>query len=200
MTIRVRRQAGRRFRRSAGSSIRIGSAQDADMPGGKVTQVYADGRYWVQDATGSRGTAARGGAARSRRLSSATSSACCVKRAAGRSSSAKSTATRRPRLGAIEVSGGGMSRADALIDRDNGLIDRRRVPDAPDGDGRGRGIQRLPHRQRHQDRVSHGRQARRAAAADRARYQGHPFQPAGAAGHRSPSRAEASDGRAHCGS
>ena len=25
---------------------------DADTPAGKVTQVYADGRYWIQDARG----------------------------------------------------------------------------------------------------------------------------------------------------
>ena len=107
---------------------------DADTPGGKFTQVYADGRYWIQD---DRGTSelppeARGPIQASVQrdivplLLNAAAGKLVVREVDPAIDDAKV-------LGAIEISGGGMAPLTLLINRDNGLIEKARYVADPDG-------------------------------------------------------------------
>jgi zinc protease len=104
---------------------------DADMPGGKVTQVYAEGRYWIQDA---RGTSELPEAARGpiqgnvqrdivRVLVSAAAGTLVV----------RDVDSDDPALGALEISGGGLSPLTLFVDRDTGLIQKARYLVDPGG-------------------------------------------------------------------
>ena len=97
---------------------------DADAPGGKVSQVYADGRYWIQDANGASELPpdARGPirAAVQRDIIPV-----LIKAATGKLI-VRDIDSVDPALGALEVSGGGMSPLTLLINRDNGLIEKSR--------------------------------------------------------------------------
>jgi zinc protease len=107
---------------------------DADAPGGKVSQVYADGRYWIQDA---RGTSeippeARGPIQASIQrdivplLLKAAAGALVVR-------DVDTAADDAPIQAAIEISGGGMIPVTLLINRDNGLIEKARYLADPEG-------------------------------------------------------------------
>ncbi|HEX9368379.1 MAG TPA: pitrilysin family protein, partial [Vicinamibacterales bacterium] len=107
---------------------------DADMPGGKVAQVYADGRYWIQDA---RGTSEIPPEARGPIQSNVQRDIVRVllKAASGALVVREVDVDDGPALGAIEVSGDGMSPLTLLINRDNGLIEKARYVATP-GEGR----------------------------------------------------------------
>jgi zinc protease len=107
---------------------------DADMPGGKVAQVYADGRYWIQDA---RGVSEIPPDARGPIQSSVQRDMVRVllKAASGALVIREVDVDEGPALGAIEVSGDGMSPLTLLINRDNGLIEKARYVASP-GEGR----------------------------------------------------------------
>jgi zinc protease len=104
---------------------------DADMPGGRVAQVYADGRYWVQDSRGVNELApeARGPIQSSihrdivRVLVKAGSGTLVV----------REIDSDEPALGVIEISGEGLSPLTLLINRDNGLIEKARYMAEPEG-------------------------------------------------------------------
>ena len=106
---------------------------DADMPGGKVTQVYADGRFWIQDA---RGVNELPEEARAQIRSSVQRDV--VRVLIGAASGAhvvREVDSDDPRLGAIEISGGGMSPLTLFVNRDNGLVERARYLLDPEGRG-----------------------------------------------------------------
>ncbi len=107
---------------------------DADMPGGKVAQVYADGHYWIQDA---RGVNELPPDARGPIQSSVQRDLVrvLVKAATGKLVVRDVDSDEDPSLGAIEVSGAGMSPLTLFVNRDNGLIERARYVAAP-GEGR----------------------------------------------------------------
>ena len=109
---------------------------DADTPGGKVAQVYADGRYWIQD---DRGTSEIPPEARGPIQSSVQRDIVplLLKAAAGTLvvREVDPAADDAPTLGAIEISGEGMSPLTLLINRDNGLIEKARYA-AATGEGR----------------------------------------------------------------
>jgi zinc protease len=106
---------------------------DADMPGGKVTQVYAGGRFWIEDARGVRElpeearAQIRGNIERDvvRVLLGAAAGRLVVR---GVDSDAET-------LGAIEVSGEDMTPVTLFVNRDTGLIERARYALSPAGRG-----------------------------------------------------------------
>jgi zinc protease len=104
---------------------------DADMPGGKVAQVYADGHYWIED---SRGVNELPPEARGPIQSSVQRD---IVRVLVRAGSGKLVVrdidSDTPSLGAIEISGEGMSPLTLLINRDNGLIEKARYVAQPEG-------------------------------------------------------------------
>jgi zinc protease len=97
---------------------------DSDTPGGKLAQVFADGRYWVQDASGAKEMPAEGRAP----MQSAIQHdiiRLLVKAGSG-NLVVREIDSDDPRLGAVEISGGGMSPLSLYINRDNGLIEKAR--------------------------------------------------------------------------
>jgi hypothetical protein len=106
---------------------------DAEMPGGKVSQVYADGRYWIQDADGIKELPAE---ARGPIQSNVQRDVIRVllKAAAG-ALVVRDVDSDDPSLGALEFSGAGMIPLTLLINMDNGLIEKARYVSAP-GEGR----------------------------------------------------------------
>jgi zinc protease len=104
---------------------------DADMPGGKVAQVYADGRYWIQDA---RGVSELPPEARGPIQASVQRDLVRVLVKAGSGKLVvREIDSDEPSLGAIEVSGDGMSPLTLFINRDNGLIEKVRYIAEPEG-------------------------------------------------------------------
>ena len=107
---------------------------DADAPGGKVSQVYAEGRYWIQDARGTRELPpeARGPIQASIQRDIVP---LLLKAAAGTLvvRDVDPAADDAPILAAIEISGGGMIPVTLLINRDNGLIEKARYLADPEG-------------------------------------------------------------------
>jgi hypothetical protein len=107
---------------------------DADMPGGKLSQVYADGRFWVQDDRGTRELPPEGRGpiqASIQRdivplLLKAAAGTLVVREVDPAVDDARV-------LGAIEISGGGMLPLTLLINRDNGLIEKARYLADPEG-------------------------------------------------------------------
>jgi hypothetical protein len=104
---------------------------DADMPTGMVTQVYADGRYWIAEPGGVKEIPPEGrGPIQSnvqrdivRVLLKAATGTLVV----------REVDTDEASLGAIEISGGGMTPLTLLINRVNGLIEKARYVAEPDG-------------------------------------------------------------------
>jgi zinc protease len=107
---------------------------DADMPGGKVTQVFADGRYWIGDRSGSRELTAEQSAPIRAAVERDTVRMLI---AAG---TGKLTVTavdggdgEDPLVGAIEISGSGMAPVTLLVNRTNGLIEQARYDAGAEG-------------------------------------------------------------------
>lgn len=91
---------------------------EADMPAGKVVQVYAGGRYWIQDANGTREAPAADPVRESLQRDTIP---LLLKLAAGQLL-AREVDTQDPALAAIRISGDGMTPLTMFINRDNGLI------------------------------------------------------------------------------
>lgn len=101
---------------------------DAEMPGGKVVQVYADGRFWIEDATGVREMPEQGRAPMQsaigrdmiRMLVKAESGELVI----------REIDSDDPLVAAIEISGDGMAPVALYVNRDNGLIEKARYSGA----------------------------------------------------------------------
>ncbi|HXT29509.1 MAG TPA: hypothetical protein VN716_09525, partial [Vicinamibacterales bacterium] len=104
---------------------------DAETPAGTVTQVYADGRYWIQDA---RGTNELPESARGQIQGNVQRDIVRVLVGASAGSLiVREVDADEPSQAALEVSGGGMSPLTLLVNRDNGLIEKARYVVDPDG-------------------------------------------------------------------
>jgi hypothetical protein len=104
---------------------------EADMPGGKVTQVFAEGRYWIADADGVKELPPEA-RARIQALVKRDSLRVLLKAAAG-TLVLREVDTDDASLGAIEISGDGMAPLTMLINRVNGLIEKVRYVEDPEG-------------------------------------------------------------------
>ena len=104
---------------------------DADMPGGKIAQVYADGRYWVIDPDGKANEMPEEGRPSIRASVQRDMIALLVKAAAGRLV-LREVDSDEPVLAGLEISGPDMAPVTLYVNRDNGLIDRARYV-APEG-------------------------------------------------------------------
>jgi zinc protease len=104
---------------------------DADMPGGKLTQVYADGTYWIQGPKGVLSLDAESAAPI--RANVERDIVRVLLRAAAGSLVVREVDADADNLGAIEVSGGGMTPVTLVVNRDNGLIEKARYVEASDG-------------------------------------------------------------------
>jgi zinc protease len=104
---------------------------DADMPGGQLAQVYADGRYWVQDASGVKEMPEEGRTPMRSAIERDTIR-LLVKAATGELV-VREIDSDDPRLDAIEISGAGMSPLSLYINRDNGLIEKARYASGAEG-------------------------------------------------------------------
>jgi len=103
---------------------------DADMPGGKVAQVYSDGRYWIVE-DGKADEMPEEGRPQIKASIDRDLIAVLIKAATGKLV-VREIDSGEPVLGAIEVSGGGMAPMAIYINKDNGLIDQTRY-DTPEG-------------------------------------------------------------------
>ena len=104
---------------------------DAAMPGGKVAQVYADGRYWVETNEGVKELdPVAAGPIRANVQRDVVS--VLVKAAAGKLV-VRDVDSDDPQLGALEISGDGMEPLTLLINRTNGLIEKARYLSATEG-------------------------------------------------------------------
>jgi hypothetical protein len=104
---------------------------DASMPGGKVTQVYADGRYWVQGPEGV--TELDADAAAPIRAAIERDMVRVLLRAVAGSLVVREVDGDDARSGAIEISGGGLTPVTLFVNRDSGLIEKARYLGGPDG-------------------------------------------------------------------
>jgi zinc protease len=104
---------------------------DADMPGGRVSQVYAGGRYWIEQPDGVKELApeARGPIQSSVQRDIVT---VLVKASAGKLVVRESDSA-EPDLAAVEVSGDGMAPLTLFINRVNGLIEKARYVTESEG-------------------------------------------------------------------
>jgi hypothetical protein len=104
---------------------------DADMPGGKLAQVYADGRYWIEDARGVNEIPTE-----ARALIQANVQRDAVRvlvKAATGKLVVREIDSDDPTLGAIEITGDGMSPLSLFINRDTGLIEKAQYRSEPEG-------------------------------------------------------------------
>ena len=104
---------------------------DADMPGGKVAQIYAAGRYWVIDPDGKANELPEEGRAEIKASIQRDLIGVLVKAGTG-ALVVREVDSDEPVLAGVEISGGGMRPLTLFINRDNGLIDRLRY-DGQDG-------------------------------------------------------------------
>jgi zinc protease len=102
---------------------------DADMPGGRVAQVYSQGRYWVIDPDGKVGEMPEEGRPQIKASIQRDMIAVLVKAAAGQLV-VREVDSDEPALAALEISGSDMPPLTLFIKRDNGLIDRARYEGA----------------------------------------------------------------------
>ena len=104
---------------------------DAMMPREKVSQVYADGRFWIESAEGVKELDP--GAAGSIRAAVDRDMVRVLLRAAAGSLVVREVDADDARTGAIELSGDGLAPVTLFINRDNGLIEKARYTGGPDG-------------------------------------------------------------------
>jgi zinc protease len=104
---------------------------DAETPGGKLAQVYADGHYWVQDASGVKEMPEEGRAP----MQSAIQRDIIrvLVKAGGGQLLVREIDSDGPLLVAVEVSGDGLSPLSLYINRDNGLIEKARYTSGSEG-------------------------------------------------------------------
>lgn len=106
---------------------------DGEMPGGQLTQVFADGKFWIRDANGAKELDAE--SSEPVRAIAARDMVRLLVRAAAGELAVRSvdTDTEDPLIAAIEISGPGVSPVTLIINRDNGLIEQMRYVTALEG-------------------------------------------------------------------
>ncbi len=104
---------------------------DADMPGGRVAQVYADGRYWVADPAGTKEMPEQNPGPLHAAIARDTIR-LLVKASAGELV-VRDIDSDDPRLAGIEISGGGAGPIQLFVNRDDGLIVKARYTTATEG-------------------------------------------------------------------
>jgi zinc protease len=104
---------------------------DADMPGGKVAQIYADGRYWVVDPDGKANELPEEGRPEIKASVQRDLIAVLVKAGTGKLV-VREVDSDEPVLAGLEISGPDMRPLTLFIHRDTGLVDRSRY-DGPEG-------------------------------------------------------------------
>jgi hypothetical protein len=98
---------------------------DADMPGGRIAQVYAEGRYWVIDPDGKANEMPEEGRPEIKASVDRDLIALLLKAAAGKIV-VREVDSDEPVLAALEMSGPDLRPLTLFVNRDNGLIDRTR--------------------------------------------------------------------------
>jgi zinc protease len=104
---------------------------DADMPGGRVAQVYAAGRYWVIDPDGKSNELPEEGRPEIKASIQRDLIAVLVKAGTGQLV-VREVDSDEPVLAALEISGADMRPLTLFVSRDTGLVDRSRY-DAAEG-------------------------------------------------------------------
>ena len=106
---------------------------DGEMPGGQLTQVFADGKFWIRDANGAKELDAE--SSEPVRAIAARDMVRLLIRAAAGELAVRSVEpdTEDPLIAAIEISGPGVSPVTLIINRDNGLIEQMRYVTALEG-------------------------------------------------------------------
>jgi zinc protease len=104
---------------------------DATMPGGKVAQVFADGRYWVETGEGVK-ELDPAAAAPIRANIQRDIVTVLVKAAAGKLV-VRDVDSDDPQLAALELTGDGMEPLTLLINRTNGLVEKARYMSGAEG-------------------------------------------------------------------
>ena len=104
---------------------------DASMPGGKIAQVFAGGKYWIQGPDGVKELDAE--MAAPIRAAIERDMVRVLLRAADGTLVVREVDSDDTRLGAIEVSGEALTPVTLFVNRDNGLIERARYLGGPDG-------------------------------------------------------------------
>jgi hypothetical protein len=104
---------------------------DADMPAGRVTQVYAAGRYWVIDPDGKANELPEEGRPEIKASVQRDLIAVLVKAGTGKLV-VREVDSDEPVLAGLEISGPDMRPLTLFISRDTGLVDRSRY-DAAEG-------------------------------------------------------------------
>jgi hypothetical protein len=104
---------------------------DADMPGGRVGQVYSAGRYWIIDPEGKANELPEEGRPEIKAAIQRDLIALLVKAGTGKLV-VREVDSDESVLAGIEVSGPDMRPLTIFVNRDNGLIDRSRY-EGPDG-------------------------------------------------------------------
>ncbi len=104
---------------------------DAEMPGGKIAQVYADGRYWIADAKGAKEMPEEGRGPLQAAIARDTIH-LLLKAGAGELV-VREVDSDDPLLAAIEISGGGAGPIALFVNRDTGLIEKARYASATEG-------------------------------------------------------------------
>jgi zinc protease len=99
---------------------------EADMPGGRIVQVFADGRFWIQDSSG----AHEAPVSEPVRESVQRDMIPLLLNAAAGTLTVRGVDSDDPENAAVEVSGGGMSPVTLFINRDDGLVARSRYESA----------------------------------------------------------------------
>lgn len=104
---------------------------DADLPGGKITQVYSSGRFWIQDQQGVREMPKE--AQGPLQASVDRDMIRVLMKAATGELVVREIDSDDPRLAAVEISGGGTQPVTLFVNRDNGLIEKARYVAEPEG-------------------------------------------------------------------
>ena len=104
---------------------------DASMPQGKVSQVYADGRFWVETADGVKEIHPEGAA--TIRAAVERDMVRVLLRASAGDLIVREVDSDDQRTGAIELSGPALAPVTLFVNRDNGLIEKARYQGGPDG-------------------------------------------------------------------
>jgi hypothetical protein len=102
---------------------------DADMPGGRVAQVYSAGRYWIIDPDGKANELPEEGRPAIKASIQRDLIGLLVKAGAGKLV-VREVDSDEPVLAGVEISGPDMQPVTLFINRNNGLIDRSRYDSA----------------------------------------------------------------------